>query len=135
MLANNHISQNRPPRRHGSTARCAERDSSRSPTLVAVGTGGVLAAPWLWGAPTEEAMLDFVDPRAKQQCDPLLPPRRCIDAPRPVLTIARCSLPRFQPSNNAPSQRGPAARTARPRQSNRGKHCHPPLYRPPSAHR
>ena len=95
MAANSRASQNQPARRHGSTVRCAERGSSCSPTLVAVGTGGVLAAPRLWGAPTEEAMLDFVDPRAKQQCDPLLPPRRYTDAPRPVLTTARCSLPRF----------------------------------------
>ena len=73
MAANSRASQNQPARRHGSTARCAERDSSCSPTLVAVGTGGVLAAPWLWGAPTEEAMLDFVDPRAKRQCDPYSP--------------------------------------------------------------
>ena len=87
MPANNHISQNQPARRHASTARCAER-GSRSPTLVG-GTGGVLAAPRLWGAPTEEAMLDSVDPRAKQRCDPLPPSRR----PIPVLTIVRCSLP------------------------------------------
>ena len=93
MTANNHISQNRPARRRASTERSAER-GSRSPTLV-VGTGGVPAG--LRDAPTEEqAMLDPINPRSKLRCDPLPPSRRCIGARRPVLTIARCSLPRFR---------------------------------------
>ena len=80
-------------------------------------------------------MLDPINPRSKQRCDPLPPSRRCINPPRPVLTIARCSLPRFQPGNNAPSQRGPAALSARPLDAGQATAPHSPLYRPPSAQR
>ena len=114
-------------------ARCAER-GSRSPSL-AVGTGGDAAAgPRLGGAPTEEAMLDPIDTRSKQQCDPLPPSRRCIDTPRPVLTIACYS--RCRASSRATTRPLSGAPPRAPRApSNRGKQPRPPQYLPLSTHR